>query len=62
MNLKRIFGSVLTVLGIIGLLYTGAGVINHNAGTTALIVVGVIALMFFFTGVSLVRTTNDTAA
>ena len=61
MNLKRTFGAILTVLGIIGLIYTGVGIINHNNGVTTLTVVGIIAIMFFFTGISLVRTTNDDA-
>jgi uncharacterized membrane protein len=61
MNLKRTFGAILTVLGIIGLIYAGVGIINHSSGVTTLIVVGVIAIMFFFTGISLVRTTNDAA-
>jgi uncharacterized membrane protein len=61
MNLKRTFGAILTVLGIIGLIYAGIEIINHSGNYTALIVVGVIAVMFFFTGISLVRTTNDDA-
>ena len=61
MNLKRTFGAILTVLGIIGLIYAGVGVINHSGGATTLIVVAVIAIMFFFTGISLVRTTSDAA-
>jgi uncharacterized membrane protein len=61
MNLKRTFGAVLTVLGIIGLIYAGVGVINHSSGATTLIVIGVIAVMFFFTGIGLVKTTNDAA-
>jgi uncharacterized membrane protein len=61
MNLKRTFGAILTVLGIVGLIYAGVGIINHSSGVTTLIVVGVIAVMFFFTGISLVRTTNDAA-
>ena len=59
MNLKRTFGAILTVLGIIGLIYTGIGVINHNGQATTLVVVGIISILFFFTGVSLVRTTKD---
>jgi uncharacterized membrane protein len=59
MNLKRTFGAVLTVLGIIGLIYTGINIINHSGGVTALTVVGIIAVIFFFTGVSLIRTTTD---
>jgi hypothetical protein len=61
MNLKRTFGAILTVLGIVGLIYAGVGVINHSNGATTLIVIGVIAIMFFFTGISLIRTTNDAA-
>jgi tetrahydromethanopterin S-methyltransferase subunit C len=59
MNLKRTFGAILTVLGIIGLIVTGVGVINHNAQITTLIVVGIIGVLFFFTGISLIRTTKD---
>ena len=61
MNLKRTFGGILTVLGIVGLIYAGVGVINRTSGATTLIVIGVIAIMFFFTGISLIRTTNDAA-
>jgi uncharacterized membrane protein len=61
MNLKRTFGAILTVLGIIGLIYTGLGVINHHGQTTTLVVVGIISLLFFFTGISLIRNTKDEA-
>ena len=61
MNLKRIFGAILTVLGIAGLIYTGLGIIQHDARITTLIVVGIISLLFFFSGISLVRTTADQA-
>ena len=61
MNVKRIFGTILTLLGSIGLIYTGVGIIQHNLETTTLIVVGVISIIFFLTGVSLVRNTKDEA-
>jgi uncharacterized membrane protein len=61
MNLKRTFGAILTVLGIIGLIYAGIGIINHSSQVTTLIVVGIIAILFFFTGISLVRNTKDEA-
>jgi uncharacterized membrane protein len=61
MNLKRTFGAILTVLGIIGLIYTGAQVIQHTGAATTLIVVGLISIIFFFTGISLVRNTKDEA-
>jgi len=59
MNLKRTFGGILTVLGIIGLIYTGVSIIQHGANYTTLIVVGLISILFFFSGISLVRTTTD---
>jgi len=59
MNLKRTFGAILTVLGIIGLIYTGIGIINHDGGITTLFVVGIIGIIFFFTGISLIRNTSD---
>ena len=59
MNLKRTFGAILTILGIAGLIYTGINIIQHSSGTTTLIVVGVIGILFFFSGISLVRTTTD---
>jgi len=59
MNLKRIFGAILTILGIIGLIYTGLGVIQHNAHFTTLTVVGIIAILFFFSGIGLIKTTSD---
>jgi uncharacterized membrane protein len=61
MNIKRTFGAILTVLGIIGLIYTGISVINHTSQITTLVVVGIISIIFFFTGISLVRTTKDEA-
>ncbi len=59
MNLKRTFGAILTLLGIAGLIYTGVGIINHSGQYTTLTVVGIISVIFFFTGISLVRTTQD---
>lgn len=61
MNLKRTFGAILTILGIIGLIYTGASIIQHSTQYTTLIVVGIISLLFFFQGIVLVRNTADTA-
>jgi len=59
MNLKRTFGAVLTILGIIGLIYTGVNIVQHSGQTTTLLVVGIISVLFFFPGISLVRTTSD---
>lgn len=61
MNVKRTFGSILTVLGIIGLIYAGYGFMNHSIQTRELIVIGLIGVIFFFSGISLVRNTKDEA-
>jgi uncharacterized membrane protein len=62
MNVKRTFGTILTILGIIGLIYTGVGIIQKSGDFTALTVIGIISIIFFFTGISLVRNTKDEAA
>lgn len=61
MNVKRIFGTILTILGIIGLIYTGYELINKNTDYVSLTVIGVIALTFFFSGIGLVKNTKDAA-
>lgn len=57
--MKRTFGGILTVLGIIGLIYTGIQVINHTGNATTLVVVGLISVLFFFSGIGLVKNTKD---
>ncbi|HMK07266.1 MAG TPA: hypothetical protein VK476_07030 [Flavobacterium sp.] len=62
MNVKRIFGSLLTVLGIIGLIYA-AYVFANTGGETrdvkSLIIYGGLGVVFFFAGIGLVRNTRD---
>lgn len=62
MNVKRIFGIILTVLGIGGLIYF-ASLFMDASGTEqqikTLIVYGLLGAIFFFTGISLIRTTRD---
>lgn len=62
MNLKRIFGTILTILGIGGLIYTAVLFSNASDSThdiKSLIIYGVLGLVFFSSGISLVRTTKD---
>ena len=64
MNLKRIFGALLTVLGIAGLIYAAVLIVTSSGGETnvkALLIYGVLGVLFFFAGISLVRTTKDEA-
>jgi hypothetical protein len=64
MNVKRVFGILLTVLGIIGLIYF-AVIFLDASGTErqvkALIVYGLLGAIFFFTGIGLIRNTRDDA-
>lgn len=59
MNVKRIFGTILTVLGIGGLIYAGAQFVQQNIQVRELLVVGIIGLLFFISGISLIRNTKD---
>jgi uncharacterized membrane protein len=62
MNLKRIFGALLTILGIGGLIYASVIFVNGMGATRdtkALFIYGILGLIFFVAGISLVRTTKD---
>jgi uncharacterized membrane protein len=63
MNLKRIFGALLTILGIAGLIYAAIMFVNKSGegNLNALIIYGIIGLIFFISGISLIRTTKDEA-
>ncbi|HUH17735.1 hypothetical protein [Albibacterium sp.] len=61
MNVKRTFGTILTILGIIGLIYAGVQFVQNSESYRELIVVGVIGIIFFFSGIGLVRNTKDAA-
>lgn len=62
MNVKRIFGAVLTLLGVGGLIYTAvvfANTSGSNRDIKSLIIFGALGLIFFISGIGLVRTTKD---
>ncbi|RZK57413.1 MAG: hypothetical protein EOO87_02995 [Pedobacter sp.] len=59
MNVKRTFGTILTILGIIGLVYAGWGFVQHSLQTRELLVIGVIGIIFFVSGIGLVKNTKD---
>ncbi|KPM33118.1 Hypothetical protein I595_20 [Croceitalea dokdonensis DOKDO 023] len=58
MDIKKIFGSVLTLAGIGGLVYTAVLYGNNSDNTRAMIVYGVLGALFFFSGVGLIRNTS----
>jgi len=62
MNLKRIFGAILTLLGIASLIYAAQVFLSTNESTRdikTLIIYGILGVIFFASGISLVRTTKD---
>ena len=62
MNVKRIFGALLTVLGIGGLIVAAVLFINTSNGTRdikTLIIFSILGLVFFVSGIGLIRTTKD---
>lgn len=62
MNIKRIFGALLTVLGISGLIYAAILFANLSGGTHAIkevIIYSILGLLFFISGIGLIRTVRD---
>lgn len=62
MNIKRIFGSVLTVLGIVGLIYAAvvfAGSDGNSHSTRVFFVYFILSLIFFVSGIGLIRGISD---
>lgn len=64
MNMKRIFGALLTILGVAGLIYaayifasTATG--EYSIKTTS--IYGVVGLIFFIAGIGLIKRTKDEA-
>ena len=56
---KRVFGIILTILGIAGLIMAAVGFVNSQDNWRQLVVYGTLGLIFFFSGISLIRTTTD---
>lgn len=64
MNIKRIFGSLLTLLGIGGLIYGAVLFTNASGGVRdvrSLIIYASLGLIFFISGIGLVKTVKDEA-
>ena len=59
---KRIFGIVLTLVGIGGLIYAAISITQKSSSYTNILVYGILGLIFFLTGISLLRNTNDKAS
>ncbi|WP_419211886.1 hypothetical protein ACNR9Q_14215 [Maribacter sp. X9] len=58
MDLKKIFGTVLTLLGVGGLIYPAILFGNGTGTTKQLIVYAILGAIFFFSGIGLIRNTS----
>ncbi len=64
MNIKRVFGALLTLLGIVALIYAGVVFMDKSVGTTdikTIILCAVLGSLFFFSGIRLVSNVKDEA-
>jgi hypothetical protein len=61
MNLSSVFGTILTILGATGLIYGGVTYVNGTEGTRALIVYSALGLIFFISGISLIKRSNKSS-
>ncbi|ABG59333.1 hypothetical protein [Cytophaga hutchinsonii] len=61
MNIKRIFGAALTVLGVGFLIYTAILFSGTGSPVKPMIIYGVLGFVFFLSGMGLIRTMNDAA-
>ena len=64
MNLKRFFGALLTLLGLVGLIWAAILFVNTAGGNRdikAIAIYGILGAVFFASGISLIRTTKDEA-
>lgn len=63
MNMKRTFGALLTILGIIGIIWGAYAFLMGGdgiaVGTYTAAIPFIVGLIFFFSGISLVKTTKD---
>ena len=59
MNLKRIFGPLLTLLGIVGLIYGAYLFLNEGSDWRMILVSFVLGLIFFSSGLGLIKGTQD---
>lgn len=59
---KRIIGIILSILGIVGLIYAGVSFINNDSGTRnvkTIIMFGILGGIFFVAGIGLIKNTKD---
>ncbi len=59
---KRILGIILSLLGIIGLIYAGISFMNGGSDTRnvkSIVIFGLLGAIFFVAGIGLIKSTKD---
>lgn len=59
MNLKQVFGPLLTLLGIVGLIYGAYLFLNEESSWRMIVVSFVLGVIFFSSGLGLIKETHD---
>jgi len=62
---KRIIGVILSLLGVVGLIYAGVSFMNGGEGLRnikLIIFTGILGAIFFVAGIGLIKNTNDKAS
>ncbi len=62
MNIKKVFGSILTFLGACGLIYAAVLYLNLSGGTHVLkeiVIYAILGLVFFISGIRLIQTIKE---
>ena len=59
---KRIIGVILTLTGIGGLIYAAISITKSSNSFKDIAVYGILGLIFFLSGIGLIRNTNDKAS
>jgi hypothetical protein len=59
MKLKAIFGALLTLLGVAGLIYAAYLFVSTEYEWKVLLVYGIIGFIFFVSGIKLIRNLED---
>ena len=60
---KRALGLILTLIGVVALIISAWTFVNHNGNTynvKVIVACGILGLVFFVSGIGLVRSTKDT--
>jgi len=59
---KRILGIILSIIGVVGLILAAVGFASGTAGNRSvrmIVIYSILGVIFFFSGISLIKNTKD---